>query len=463
MTTGNNKLAARLREMAATLQKDIDERRRPRLENTRRRAEMAASIREDARRMEKVQAALFGLAAAHERNEVPQVLANVTTKKQVEHLVHIYKPTVTEQAQKDALLALSNPAAGELTDADKIKELERQLVGRKIDGYFPTPSHIVKWMLQCADIQPGDRVLEPSAGKGNIADLVRELHPSAQLDVIECNYTLRGILIYKGHNLIAGDCLEVRNPIYNVVVMNPPFEKLADIDHVRHAYDNLLAPGGRLVSIMGESAFFRSDNKAMVFRQWLEEMGATIFNIPAGAFKESGTGVKTRMIVVDKAVTQQITTEEAIDQAVEQGLLPVAEENADPIVQFLDEDGDFIPLYPDDLEPETDEPQPITDEEINAMAAQMAAGFAAALTAASGQAYAEAQQAESEAPQQEAAIIIILPSSDHQEAATPEPQPQQIEAAPTLTTQDGDSRDIQKALPGFGNDKLIHLKRTRMF
>ena len=147
--------------------------------------------------------------------------------------------------------------------------LERRLVGCKIDGFFPTPSPIVKWMLQCADIQPGDKVLEPSAGKGNIADLVRELHPGTQLDVIECNHTLRGILTYKGHHVIALDCLEVRNPIYNVVIMNPPFEKLADIDHVKHAYENLLADGGQLVSIMGESAFFRSDNKAMVFREWL--------------------------------------------------------------------------------------------------------------------------------------------------------------------------------------------------
>lgn len=425
MEQGNTKLAARLRDMAATLQKDIDERRRPRLENTRRRAEMAASIREDARRMEKVQAALIGLAQAHESNQVPQVLVNVTTKKQVEHLVHIYKPTVTEQAQKDALLALCNPNAGEMTEADKIKELERQLVGRKIDGFFPTPSPIVKWMLQCADIQPGDKVLEPSAGKGNIADLVRELHPGAQLDVIECNYTLRGILIYKGHNLIAGDCLEVRNPIYNVIVMNPPFEKLADIDHVRHAYENLLADGGRLVSIMGESAFFRSDNKAMVFRQWLQEVGGSVFNIPDGAFKESGTGVRTRMIVVDKATSH---TTPAPDQ--EQDEEPQAEMQA----------GEEFPTDAEmqaDIEEFVEE---LSTDEVDILAALMAAGLASAISSANEQAYSEAQQAED----------------------TPALLPQPQEAEPPSTPASND-RDLQKALPGFANDRLIHLKRTKMF
>jgi hypothetical protein len=430
MTTGNPKLAARLREMAATLQKDIEERRLPRLENTRRRAQMAASIREDARRMEKTQAALIGLAAAHESNQVPQVLANVTTRKQIEHLVHVYKPTVVEQQQKDALLALAHPKAGEMTEADKIKELERQLVGRKIDGFFPTPSPIVKWMLQCADIQPGDRVLEPSAGKGNIADLVRDLYPGAQLDGIECNYTLRGILIYKGHHLIAGDCLEVRNPIYNVIVMNPPFEKLADIDHVTHAYENLLADGGRLVSIMGESAFFRSDNKAMVFRQWLQEVGGSVFDIPAGAFKESGTGVKTRMIVVDKPPS---STAPAPDQGQDEAMQadietfvealspgevdflttlftmaseqaqPDAIEEGDALEPFMDtvEEGDFTPLYADEMEEATSQPSP------------------------------------------------------QPQAVAPE-----AELASTLTSND---RDLQKALPGFGHDKLIKLNQGKMF
>lgn len=439
MNTGNAKLAARLREMAATLGKDIADRNRPRLENTPKRAREAASVREEARRLEKIQASLIGLAEAHEQNRVPQVLVNVTTKKQVEHLLGVYKPTVTEQTQRDALIALSNPQAGQVTAADKIKELERGLIGAKIPGFFPTPAEIVRLMLRYADIQPGDKVLEPSAGKGNIADLVRELHPEAQLDVIECNYTLRGILTYKGHTLIGSDCLDYKNQIYQVIVMNPPFENLADIDHVQHCFNNLLADGGRLVSIMGESAFFRQDKKALAFRAWLAELGGSIVDIPAGAFKESGTGVKTRMIIVDKPegeTSPTTTAEQAIAQAVAQGILPEAQEGDDPLEQFMDEEGDFIPLYPDDLEDTQPKPEEgeLSDAEIQALASAQIATMQAHMATVMAQAYAEAQQ----------------PEADAEEADT-SPTPSQ-------------ERGTQKALPGTGaNDKLLKLRQNKLF
>lgn len=423
MVTGNTKLAHRLRDMAATLQKEIDERRRPRLENTRRRAEMAASIREDARRMEKTQAALIGLAQAHEQNRVPQVLANVTTKKQVEEIVHAYRPTITVQAQKDALLALCDPQAGQLTEADKIREMERQLVGRKIEGFYPTPRALVEVMLHYADIQPGDRVLEPSAGKGNIADMVRERHPQAQLDVIECNHSLRQILSYKGHNLIAVDCLEVCNPVYNVVVMNPPFEKLADIDHVLHAFEKLLAPGGRLVSVMSESGFFRQDKKAQGFRAWLESMGAGVIDVPAGAFHESGTEVKTRIIIVDKdgspsPISQPEQQPEMDDTPQPQFL------NSDEILEALDETQQEPNAAPTLVSLSPEEPQ-LSDEEIDAMAMQMAASLAANFAAVIQQAYADAQESEPDQTQE---------------------------------------RDMQKALSGFGaQDKLLRLRQNKLF
>jgi phospholipid N-methyltransferase len=437
MNTGNTKLAARLREMAATLGKDIEQRNRPRLENTPKRAREAASMREEGRRLEKVQAALIGLADAHEQNQVPQVLININSKKQIEHLLGVYKPTVTEQEQREALVGLANPQAGQVTAADKIKELERQLIGRKIDGFFPTPAEIVRVMLCYADIQSGDRVLEPSAGKGNIADLVRELHPDAQLDVIECNHTLRGILTYKGHNLIGVDCLEHKNPVYQVIVMNPPFEKLADIDHVQHAFNNLLADGGRLVSIIGESAFFRQDKKAVAFRAWLGFWGGNVVDLPAGAFKESGTGVKTRMIIIDKpgSETSPITAEQAIEEAVAQSILPAVQEGDDPLEQFMDEDGDFIPLYPDDLEEVQAEEDELSDAEINAMVAGQVATAQAHFAAALAQTYISAQQ-----------------TNEDETDNTPSPSSESRE------------RGTQRALPGTGaNDKLLKLRQNKLF
>lgn len=200
----------------------------------------------------------------------------------------------------------------------KIKAMERELVGTNIPGYFPTPKNIVDQMIELADIEPGMKVLEPSAGKGNIADALRQT--GADVDVVEPAYALRQILEAKGHNLVGTDFLEHTGE-YERIVMNPPFENGQDIDHVRHAYE-LLKPGGKLVAIMSEGSFFRSDKKAVAFREWLDEVGGISEPLPEGAFKSSErpTGVHTRIVVIEKpeeVAVQPVATESAPQQTVE--------------------------------------------------------------------------------------------------------------------------------------------------
>ena len=90
---------------------------------------------------------------------------------------------------------------------------------------------------------------------------------------------------------------------YDRIIMNPPFEGMQDADHVKHAY-SLLAKGGKLVAITGESPFFRSDRKAVEFRDWLDSVGGSSEKLPEGSFKDSdrSTGVNTRLVVITKPV-----------------------------------------------------------------------------------------------------------------------------------------------------------------
>ncbi len=81
--------------------------------------------------------------------------------------------------------------------------------------------------------------------------------------------------------------------------MNPPFEHLADVDHVLRAYE-LLASGGRLVSVMSPGPFFRESKKCVAFRAWIDEAGGEVIDLPDGSFKESGTGVSSKLLVIDK-------------------------------------------------------------------------------------------------------------------------------------------------------------------
>ena len=88
--------------------------------------------------------------------------------------------------------------------------------------------------------------------------------------------------------------------LFDAVVMNPPFANNQDIGHIRLAWDRL-HPGGRLVAICSEGPFFREDAVARGFRAWLDEIGAYSEKLPPETFRESGTGVNTRLITATKS------------------------------------------------------------------------------------------------------------------------------------------------------------------
>lgn len=168
------------------------------------------------------------------------------------------------------------------------------------DGFFETPKAVADRMLELANVQPGGFYLEPSAGCGAIVERIQR-HAPAGIFMVEKNSTRAGILEdkYPGRPIVCGDFMTVGIEAgFDYVIMNPPFENMQDVDHVRRAYD-LLSSGGKRVSVMAESAFFRNDRKAVEFRAWLEEVGGTSERLPDGSFKESGTGVNARLVVVE--------------------------------------------------------------------------------------------------------------------------------------------------------------------
>lgn len=91
---------------------------------------------------------------------------------------------------------------------DKIKEMERSMVGRQKDGldFFPTPAFIADEMIEAADIQEGMTVLEPSAGMGHIAEQIRS--SGVEPDVIEMSNKRVELLEAKGFNVVGRDFME---------------------------------------------------------------------------------------------------------------------------------------------------------------------------------------------------------------------------------------------------------------
>ena len=187
---------------------------------------------------------------------------------------------------------------------DPVKVAERELIGKTLPGFFPTPPRVIARMLELARIEPQHHVLEPSCGNGDIMDAIKAEHLGAALHAIELNRALADILSAKGHEVEFADFLE-HEAFYDRIAMNPPFENSAEIDHVLRAV-KLLAPGGRLVSVMSEGPFFRSDHKSAAFRDWFEKQGGRSEPLPNDAFcgREAfrQTDVRTRLIIIDKPI-----------------------------------------------------------------------------------------------------------------------------------------------------------------
>lgn len=177
----------------------------------------------------------------------------------------------------------------------KIKELEREYkLDQKGDINF-TPSEIALQMIEYANIDHNSRVLEPSAGIGNIADQIKKFVDN--VDVCEQMNSYRELLTLKGFNVVGTDFLQYENNnYYDCIIMNPPFSD--EQNHIKHAFD-LLKPGGRLISITSPHWTFANDKNSKEFREWFNELGGEIAEeLESGTFEM--TGVKTNIIVMDK-------------------------------------------------------------------------------------------------------------------------------------------------------------------
>lgn len=219
-----------------------------------------------------------------------------------------------DKREKLARMGIENPAEmraalrefiglkEQVKQPDKIKELERKMIGRRNDGldFFPTPVSTADEMIESADIKEGMTVLEPSAGMGHIAERIRDA--GFEPDVVEFNDDRRELLEVKGFNVVGSDFLGITDK-YDRIIMNPPFSNRRDEEHVRHAY-SLLKPNGKLVAIMGEGVFFGSDKRATEFREWLESVKGTSEKLEEGTFKDASlpvnTSVNARMVVIQK-------------------------------------------------------------------------------------------------------------------------------------------------------------------
>lgn len=173
---------------------------------------------------------------------------------------------------------------------DALKEGIKTVVAPQL---FPTPPAIAARMVELAEIEPGMSVLEPSAGTGNILQEIMNDGQAKAVVAVEINHDLTS-KIQKEYPLTFTHCmdfLEYERGIFPVdrIIMNPPFENAVDIKHINHAL-TILKPGGKLVALCANGPRQQAAFKSMA--DYWEDL-------PAGSFKEQGTGVNVALMVIN--------------------------------------------------------------------------------------------------------------------------------------------------------------------
>ena len=165
-----------------------------------------------------------------------------------------------------------------------------------VNQLFPTPKDVAQEVADLADIQPGERVLEPSAGTGMLLGalggrMFGHNPERGSVVAVELNRGLAERLVteFPLTTVINADFLDMvgGEEKFDKIVMNPPFEKGSDIKHIRHAL-GMLKPGGRLVAICANGPRQQAQLKPIA-SEWRP--------LPPDTF--AGTGVNAALLVIE--------------------------------------------------------------------------------------------------------------------------------------------------------------------
>jgi len=164
-------------------------------------------------------------------------------------------------------------------------------------GYFTTPLDLADRMISYAELTSDMVVLEPSAGQGAIAERIARIIGYGNVHCFELLPDNCEALMKRG--FMKTECCDFLSvepqPLYDRVIMNPPFTKQQDIEHVTHAL-KCIKPSGGLVSIMASGITFRQNRKTTEFLDLIS--GSRIIPNPPESFKLSGTLVNTVTIII---------------------------------------------------------------------------------------------------------------------------------------------------------------------
>lgn len=185
---------------------------------------------------------------------------------------------------------------------------EYHLTPAKDFGAFMSPAAVAAEVMKYAEVHQGERILEPSAGTGQLARAARDA--GAEVVCVEIQPglahelgALHGFISVDNADFLTLTVAELGT--FDKVIMNPPFDRGRDCDHVRHAY-KFLRPGGVLVAVMSARAEFGDDKRHQALHAIVEQCEPAYgwrkwHDLPPLSFADAGTNVNTVVLAIRKS------------------------------------------------------------------------------------------------------------------------------------------------------------------
>jgi len=156
---------------------------------------------------------------------------------------------------------------------------------KDVNGFYPTPHNIIDKMICDLDFKMIKNILEPSAGKGNIVEAIKDkekiystsyCHFEFDIDCIEINRDLQSVLKGKGFRVVHNDFLTYDTmKEYDLIIMNPIFSN--GCKHLLKALEMQKRNGGAVVCLLNaETLKNPCTNERMDLQHKLTEYNAKI-------------------------------------------------------------------------------------------------------------------------------------------------------------------------------------------
>ncbi len=179
--------------------------------------------------------------------------------------------------------------------------------------FYPTPEWVADKMLDGIDWLMVESVLEPSAGKGDLAEWINKAYEKdnyrrygnekLDIDCVEIQPELQHILKGKGYRVVHNDFMSFDTfKRYNLIISNPPFSQGAK--HLLKMLD-MQERGGGIVCLLNAETLknpYTAERKVLLER--LEDLGADI-EYMEGVFEEAERKTDVEVAVVKVVIPEK--------------------------------------------------------------------------------------------------------------------------------------------------------------